>query len=44
VVDAVIKSLRKKLGQQSKVIETVPGCGYRFRRPPAAMASAQLAS
>jgi hypothetical protein len=32
VVDAVIKSLRKKLGKHSKVIETVAGFGYRFRR------------
>jgi len=31
VVDAVVKSLRKKLGKYSDVIETVPGCGYRFR-------------
>jgi predicted Ser/Thr protein kinase len=33
VVDAVIKSLRKKLGKQSDLIETVAGCGYKFRLP-----------
>jgi len=33
VVDAVIKSLRKKLGKQSDLIETVAGCGYKFRCP-----------
>jgi hypothetical protein len=32
VVDAVVKSLRKKLAEYSRVIETVPGFGYRFRR------------
>lgn len=32
VVDAVVKTLRKKLGKHSGVIETVPGYGYRFRR------------
>ncbi|HEU4415271.1 MAG TPA: winged helix-turn-helix domain-containing protein, partial [Candidatus Angelobacter sp.] len=31
VVDAVIKSLRKKLGAQSDLIETVAGHGYKFR-------------
>lgn len=31
VVDAVIKSLRKKLGTQSELIETVAGYGYKFR-------------
>jgi DNA-binding response OmpR family regulator len=31
VVDAVVKSLRKKLGARSGVIETVAGHGYRFR-------------
>jgi hypothetical protein len=31
VVDAVIKSLRKKLGAKSDLIETVPGHGYKFR-------------
>jgi len=30
-VDAVIKSLRKKLGAKSDLIETVPGHGYKFR-------------
>jgi len=33
VVDAVIKSLRKKLGKKSDLIETVAGCGYKFRCP-----------
>ena len=31
VVDAVIRSLRKKLDVYSSAIETVPGVGYRFR-------------
>ena len=31
IVDAVIKRLRKKLGGQSEVIQTVPGFGYRFK-------------
>jgi hypothetical protein len=31
VVDAVIKSLRKKLGTKSDLIETIPGHGYKFR-------------
>ena len=31
VVDAVIKSLRKKLGDKSDMIETVAGHGYKFR-------------
>jgi hypothetical protein len=30
VVDAVIKSLRKKLGRDSACLETVIGHGYRF--------------
>jgi len=32
VVDVVVRSLRKKFGNQAGLIETVPGCGYRFRR------------
>jgi hypothetical protein len=32
VVEAVIKTLRKKLGKQSELIETVAGHGYKFRR------------
>jgi DNA-binding response OmpR family regulator len=32
VVDTVVLSLRKKLGQQASAIETVRGVGYRFRR------------
>lgn len=32
VVDVVIRSLRKKLGKHSDVVETVSGYGYRFRR------------
>jgi hypothetical protein len=32
VVDTVVLSLRKKLGQQASLIETVRGVGYRFRR------------
>jgi DNA-binding response OmpR family regulator len=31
-VDAVIKSLRKKLGDQAGRIETVHGTGYRLRQ------------
>jgi DNA-binding response OmpR family regulator len=31
VVEAVVHSLRKKLGPRSPVIETVRGFGYRFR-------------
>jgi len=30
VVDAVVKSLRKKLGARAEIIETVTGHGYRF--------------
>ena len=33
VVDAMVHSLRKKLGEQGSAIETVTGVGYRFRRP-----------
>jgi hypothetical protein len=33
VVDAVIKTLRKKLGKQSELIETVAGYGYKLRCP-----------
>jgi DNA-binding response OmpR family regulator len=32
VVDARIRSLRKKLGEYAWMIETVTGVGYRFRR------------
>jgi hypothetical protein len=32
VVDVVIKSLRKKLGKRSDVVETVTGYGYRLRQ------------
>jgi DNA-binding response OmpR family regulator len=31
VVDAAIRSLRKKLGQNATQIETVSGVGYRYR-------------
>ena len=31
VIDTVVLSLRKKLGERSSVIETVRGVGYRFR-------------
>ncbi len=31
VVDAVIHTLRKKLGGKASMIETVRGVGYRFR-------------
>ena len=33
VVEAVIKTLRKKLGKHSEMIETVPGYGYKFKSP-----------
>jgi DNA-binding response OmpR family regulator len=32
VVDVVIRSLRKKLGDDASMIETVQGVGYRLRR------------
>ncbi len=32
VVDVVIRSLRKKLGGRSSVVETVTGYGYRLRQ------------
>ena len=32
VVDVVIRTLRKKLGDRASVIETVQGVGYRLRR------------
>jgi hypothetical protein len=45
VVDAVVKTLRKKLGQHSNVIETVPGYGYRFRpSQPATDSSTRLST
>jgi DNA-binding response OmpR family regulator len=31
VVEAVVRSLRKKLGNKSSLIETIRGLGYRFR-------------
>jgi hypothetical protein len=31
VVDAVVRSLRQKLGSAAPVVETVRGCGYRLR-------------
>ena len=31
VIDTIVRSLRKKLGQHSSVIEAVRGVGYRFR-------------
>lgn len=33
LVDSVVRSLRRKLGDQAPAIETVRGYGYRFRRP-----------
>ena len=33
VVDAVIAALRKKLGEQARVIETIHGHGYLYRNP-----------
>ena len=32
IVDSVVRSLRKKLGEDASSIETVRGYGYRFRR------------
>ncbi len=32
IVDSVVRSLRKKLGEDASAIETVRGIGYRFRR------------
>jgi hypothetical protein len=32
IVDSVVRSLRKKLGDEASCIETVRGFGYRFRR------------
>jgi hypothetical protein len=32
VVDVVVRSLRKKLGSQATMIETISGVGYRFRK------------
>lgn len=34
VVDAVVRLLRKKLGDRASYIESVSGIGYRFRRQP----------
>jgi len=31
VIDTIVRSLRKKLGERASVIETVRGVGYRFR-------------
>jgi len=36
VVDVVVRSLRRKLGVESSVIETVRGTGYRYRMPASA--------
>ena len=35
-VEAVVRTLRKKLGQHATAIETVTGHGYRYRSPGAA--------
>jgi hypothetical protein len=34
VLEAVVKSLRKKMGDAAEMIETIRGVGYRFRRLP----------
>ena len=39
VVDVVIRSLRRKLGANADVVETVRGTGYRYRAPAGAPAS-----
>ena len=36
VVDVVVRSLRRKLGVESSVVETVHGTGYRYRMPASA--------
>ena len=36
VLEAVVKSLRKKMGGRADMIETVRGVGYRFKRHPTA--------
>ena len=36
VVDVVVRSLRRKLGVESSVVETVRGTGYRYRTPVSA--------
>src|ERR1041384_7528501 len=41
VVDVVIRSLRKKLGERSAVIETVSGVGYRVRELATSRSSEQ---
>jgi Transcriptional regulatory protein, C terminal len=33
VVDALVRALRRKLGAQSSILETVRGVGYRYRGP-----------
>lgn len=33
VLEAVVKALRKKMGDGAEMIETIRGVGYRFRRP-----------
>ena len=35
VIDTVVRSLRKKLGERASMIETVRSIGYRFRRDDA---------
>jgi hypothetical protein len=32
-VDVVVRLLRQKLGEESSVIKTVRGAGYRYRMP-----------
>ena len=39
VLEAVVKSLRKKMGDRGALIETVRGVGYRFKRLPTASKS-----
>lgn len=39
VLEAVVKSLRKKMGSRSAMIETVRGVGYRFSRLPTRITS-----
>jgi hypothetical protein len=40
VVDVVVRSLRKKLGERADVIETISGIGYRLREEATATTNA----
>jgi hypothetical protein len=40
VIEAVVRSIRKKLGEKATLIETIRNVGYRFRRTPASSVGA----